>query len=450
MRPDRRRRWWSTVRVRITALATLAVAAVLVAASLLLLARQRAGLVEALDESAAADAARVAAAVEAGGSIPTFDADERVVVVIGPDGRVVAGTAEPAELVGGDVVDTLDDDGDDDDAAGQVALDGRQYRVASSTYDTTDGEGVVRVAASLEDVDESIAELRASLLVIVPLAILVLAVLVWFVVGRTLRPVERMRAQVASIGLAELDRRVPEPPGDDEIARLAVTMNEMLGRLEQAARRQQRFVADASHELRTPLTRMRTELEVDQRHPDAADAAATRRSVLEEIAALQRLIDDLLVLARTDGGATRRAEPVDLDDLVLEEIRSVDGAPITIDGSAVSAAQVIGDREELRRVVRNLLDNARRHASATVSVELTEREGQAVLVVADDGPGVPAEHRDEVFERFTRLDEARSGGAGRAGLGLAIVHDIVVRHGGTVTVDDAPAGGARFVVALTS
>ena len=285
---------------------------------------------------------------------------------------------------------------------------------------------------------------------IVPLAVVVLAALVWLVVGRTLRPVERMRAEVASIGLAELDRRVPEPPGDDEIARLAVTMNEMLARLEHAARRQQRFVADASHELRTPLTRMRTELEVDERHPDEADPAATRRSVLEEIAGLQRLIDDLLVLARTDGEPTRRAEPVDLDDLVLEEIRAADGAPISIDGHAVSAAQVVGDRDELRRVVRNLLDNARRHATTAVSVELTERGGQAVLVVADDGPGVPAERRDEVFERFSRLDEARSGGAGRAGLGLAIVHDIVVRHGGTVVVADAPGGGARFVVALPS
>ncbi len=194
----------------------------------------------------------------------------------------------------------------------------------------------------LDDVDESITELRTSLLLIVPAATAVLAVLVWTVVGRTLRPVERIRAEVASIGLGDLDRRVPEPTGDDEISRLAVTMNEMLARLEHAVRRQQQFVADASHELRTPLTRMRTELEVDERQAARADAAATRRSLLEEIAALQRLIDDLLVLARADAGATRLTEPVDLDDLVLEEIRATAGGPAAIDGHAVSAAQVVG------------------------------------------------------------------------------------------------------------
>ncbi len=431
------------MRVRITALATLAVALVLVASSVLLLARQRAALVEALDESAVADAAHVAAALEAGDAVPRFDADERVVVVVGPDGAVIAGSADV------DVDALVSGEGalaGDDDATRAMEIGGRSYRVAAAPY----SGGVVYVGAALEDVDESITELRTSLLLIVPAATAVLAALVWTVVGRTLRPVERIRAEVASIGLGDLDRRVPEPTGDDEIARLAVTMNEMLARLERAVRRQQQFVADASHELRTPLTRMRTELEVDDRQAARADAAATRRSLLEEIAALQRLIDDLLVLARTDAGATRLTEPVDLDDLVLEEIRATAGGSAVIDGHAVSAAQVVGDRDELRRVVRNLLDNARRYATATVSVELREHDGWAVLVVADDGPGIPADRRDDVFERFARLDEARSGRTGRAGLGLAIVHDIVERHGGTVTVDDAPGGGARFVVVLPS
>ena len=291
---------------------------------------------------------------------------------------------------------------------------------------------------ALDDVDEAIAELVASLAWIIPLATVALAALVWFVVGRTLRPVERIRAEVAEIGLGELDHRVPEPPGDDEIARLAVTMNEMLARLEASARRQQQFVADAAHELRTPLTRMRTELEVD----------AARASQLDEIVALQRMIDDLLLLARGDAGGARRAERVDLDDLVLDELRALPAPPPTVDRRGVSAAQVIGDRDELRRVVRNLLDNARRHATASVTVELAEGDGRATLAVTDDGPGIPTDRRAEVFERFSRLDAARSAGGGRAGLGLAIVHDIVARHGGTVTVDDGPAGGARFVVDL--
>ena len=293
------------------------------------------------------------------------------------------------------------------------------------------------------------AELTASLAWVVPLAVLALLAVVWVVVGRTLRPVERIRAQVAGIGVAELDRRVPEPGGDDEIARLAVTMNEMLARLERSVRRQQRFVADASHELRTPLTRMRTELEVDESDPAGADAGATRRSQLEEIAGLQRMIEDLLLLARSDADTTnRRSELVDLDDIVLEEIRALGHSAITVDASGVSAAQVAGDPDALRRVVRNLIDNARRHANTTVDVELSEVGTQATLIVSDDGPGIPAERRSDVFERFARLDESRTGGAGRAGLGLAIVHDIVTRHNGTITIDDSPRGGARFEITL--
>ena len=240
--------------------------------------------------------------------------------------------------------------------------------MVSASYDMPDGgEGTVFVAGARDDVDESIAELTTSLAWIVPLAVLALLAVVWMVVGRTLRPVERIRAQVAGIGVAELDRRVPEPGGDDEIARLAVTMNEMLARLERSVRRQQRFVADASHELRTPLTRMRAELEVDERDPAGADAAATRRSQLEEIAGLQRMIEDLLLLARSDAGTpSRRSEPVDLDDIVLEEIRASGRSAITVDASRVSAAQVLGDPDELRRVVRNLIDNACRHANTNV------------------------------------------------------------------------------------
>lgn len=442
-----RRWWWSSfggVRARVTAAATLAVAGVLVVASVLLVARQRSGLVDQLDEALGAEAERIAAAVESG-DVPQLgeDDDDRLVAVVDQDGEVVAASGaldDVAELGGGE-----DDERD-------VEVDGERLRVVSDSYDVADGrvgEGLVHVAASLEDLDASVADLRTSLIGIVPVATLALGVLVWFVVGWTLRPVERIRAEVASYGMSDLSRRVPEPSSDDEIARLAVTMNEMLARMEDAVRRQQRFVADASHELRTPLTRMRSELEVDERQPDSADPAATRRSVLEEIVALQRLIEDLLTLARGDAGtAARHRLAVDLDDVVLDEVRAVPGTGVAIDTSVVSAAQVIGDGDELRRVVRNLLDNARRHARSAVTVELGERDGEAILVVADDGAGIPPERRTAVLERFTRLDEARSGGSARAGLGLAIVHDIVTRHKGTVVVDESPAGGARFTVTM--
>ena len=442
MAAESRRRWFGTIRVRVTALATVAVAIVLVVASVLLVARQRAGLVDQLDETLSSEAERLADVLESGGALSTLDDDDRIVVLVGGDGEVIASS-------GG--VDELEPPASSDDDEGRdISFDGDTYRVVSASYDIpTGGEGTVYVAGARDDVDESIAELTTSLAWIVPLAILALAAVVWMVVGRTLRPVERIRAQVAGIGVDELDRRVPEPGGDDEIARLAVTMNEMLARLERSVRRQQRFVADASHELRTPLTRMRAELEVDERDPAGADAAATRRSQLEEIAGLQRMIEDLLLLARSDAGTpSRRAEPVDLDDIVLEEIRASSRSAITVDASRVSAAQVLGDPDELRRVVRNLIDNACRHANTTVDIELNERGTQATLIVADDGPGIPPERRTDVFERFARLDESRTGRAGRAGLGLAIVHDIITRCDGSITVEDSPSGGARFVITV--
>jgi signal transduction histidine kinase len=227
-------------------------------------------------------------------------------------------------------------------------------------------------------------------------------------------------------------------------------MNAMLDRVEEANQRQRRFVADASHELRSPLTRIRSEIEVDLAHPESADADATERSVLAEAIGLQHLVDDLLHLARSDDGAGELARgPVDLDDLVLREARRMrERGRVEIDTTGVSAAQIDGDAAQLSRVVRNLAENAERHAQTRVRLAVVEQPDGAELTIADDGPGIPPEHREMVFERFTRLDGARTREAGGAGVGLAIVRDIVERHHGTVTVDDEPGGGARFTVHL--
>jgi signal transduction histidine kinase len=288
------------------------------------------------------------------------------------------------------------------------------------------------------------------LAVVVPILLIVLGALIWYLVGRTLRPIEAIRAEVADIGATDLHRRVPEPPGDDEVARLARTMNEMLDRVEAANERQQRFVADASHELRSPLTRMRSELEVDLAHPERADLMATHRSVLDETTHLQHLVDDLLHLARSDervpvGGR----EPVDLDDIVLSEAQRVRTETAgKVDVTRVSAAQVRGDPQQLARAVRNLTDNAARHARSMITFTLAEREQTAVLTVADDGPGIPADQTERIFERFTRLNDARTSGSAGAGLGLAITRDVVQRHGGTVGVDAEYERGTRFRVTL--
>jgi signal transduction histidine kinase len=439
-----------SVQFRVTALAVLAVAAVLVATGVALVVAQRRLLTANVDYAIRLGAddlsARVAAGPVgatlngiAGGTAQVVRADGSVLAA-SPDIRGQAPIGRPPPAGRTETLRTI---------AG-LPTEAVPFRLLSRRVDGRDGPLVLHVAGALDDVDESTDVLATTLTVAIPALTAVLAVLIWTLVGRTLRPVEAIRAEVAAIGGTDLHRRVPQPGGDDEIARLARTMNAMLDRVEDATGRQQRFVADASHELRNPLTRIRSELEVDLAHPGTAALATTHRSILDETIALQRLVEDLLHLARSDAGAlTTRHEPVDLDDVVLraaEGLRA--GRRVKVDISAVSAAQVRGDPDQLGRCVRNLTDNAARHAASTVTLTLSEQDHTAVLSVADDGPGIPADQRDRVFERFTRLDEARAATAGGTGLGLAITREIIQRHDGTITIDHAHHPGTRFVVTL--
>lgn len=442
------RRWIGTVRSRITVIAAVAVAAVLVVAAFALLTVQRRSLIEQLDESLAADIDQLLRAVDQSDGrdepqllAPVGD-DDAVAQVVTLDGRVVAATANVAnrppidEAPSDEAASTID--GVDDD---------EPLRLVSRRDD--ERGLVVHVAAPLDDIDETIDKLRLSLSVAIPVVTLVLAVVVFVLVGRTLRPVERIRAEAATIGPTELDRRLPQPPGRDEIARLAATMNAMLERLEVASRRQREFVADASHELRTPLTRMRAEIEVDLHHPETADAAATARSVLAEIEHLQQLVDDLLHLARSGAdGPTPVRRTVDLDDLVLEEVGAASIAGVPIDVGGVSAAQVDGDPAQLRRVIRNVLDNAVRHAEHGVVVTTTAHPDDVLVTVTDDGTGVPPEQNERIFERFATIDDARTPGRRGAGLGLAIARSIVEAHGGTIAIDAAHSPGVRIVICV--
>ena len=288
--------------------------------------------------------------------------------------------------------------------------DSASFRVISRSVETPGGPVVILIAGTTDDIAESTRVLAASLLVIAPVVAALLAVLVWWLVGRTLRPVEAIRAEVAAIGGADLERRVPVPPGDDEISGLAQTMNGMLERVSTTVDRQRRFVADASHELRSPLTRIRSELEVDLAHPEVADPVATHRSVLEETIGLQRLLDDLLLLARSDANvpAPTVDEPVDLDDIVVRVARRAREATlVAVEVPEVRALRTRGDARQLTRAVANLADNAVRHATSRITLTLARQGDLALLAVADDGPGIPADQRDRVFERFARLDEAR-------------------------------------------
>jgi signal transduction histidine kinase len=327
--------------------------------------------------------------------------------------------------------------------------DGGAYRVAASRVDSPNGTVVVYAAASLEPVDETMAELQLLLLGTVPVLIALVGITTWKLVGRTLEPVEAIRRQVAEISASALDRRVPDPGTADEIGRLARTMNDMLGRLDDAARRQRSFVADASHELRSPLAAIRTQLEVAAGHPSTVDWSALVTRWLAEQDRLERLVDDLLTLARLDGSPpSGTTTTVDLDELVLRELRDIRArGRVRLDLAGLGGGRVRGDPEQLRRLVRNLLDNAERHASGTVRVSLRQADGTVELAVGDDGAGIAVENRERVFRRFVRLDEARSRLGGGTGLGLAIVRDVATAHAGTVEILDA-APGATFVVRL--
>lgn len=453
-RVGRTRRVIGSVRFRVTAIATVVTVAVLIVAAVAVLAVQRQQLTDSLDTRLSQRADELALLARGGdipGSLSGRTDEDSVAQIVTLDGDVLS--QSPNIHRTRPMADPRSVRRSSSPRTAMLPIDAEDpFRFVARRVDTPNGVRVVLVAGNLDDVHESANTLKTSLFVAIPIVAVVLAALIWWLVSRTLRPVEAIRAQVASIGGRDLDRRVPQPRGEDEIARLARTMNRMLDRLEDSTRRQERFVADASHELRSPLTRMRSELEVDGAHPDQADVAATRDSLLAETVALQRLVDDLLQLARADAGDSATAhEPVDLDDLVLRQARRLraDGR-VEVDISGVSAAQVDGDADQLNRALRNLADNAARHAQSRVAFTLVESGRIATLTVSDDGPGIPRDQMERVFERFARLDDSRTAGGGGTGLGLAITRDIVERHGGTVVVDSDHRPGARFTITIPS
>ncbi|MBC2901559.1 sensor histidine kinase [Streptomyces cupreus] len=405
---ERARRELRAVRVRATVIAVLAVALALVAGGVALVFGLRTELSNDVRDAARDRAGEVARVIEAGRGVSTLAVsadDEEFLQVVAEDGTVVAAS---------------------DNVEGRPAL-ARLAPGGSTTVETDLDEDkflVVAVGAKDGDRDLTVLDGRAPsgvaeatwtvtrlLLIGVPVLLVLAAAATWAAVGRTLRRVARAEAA------------------------------------------QRRFVSDASHELRSPVAAVRQHAEVALAHPERADPDALAGTVREEAVRMQRLVDDLLLLARADESAlaaTRR--PVDVDDLVLEEARSLrSGTDLAIDSTGVGAARVIGDSEALRRLVRNLGENAARHARARVAFALTDTgDGQVRLTVEDDGPGVPPADRKRVFDRFVRLDESRARGAGGAGLGLAIVAEVAAAHRGRAEVGEGDLGGARFVVTLPS
>ncbi|MEW1631131.1 HAMP domain-containing sensor histidine kinase [Streptomyces sp. NPDC089173] len=472
-----------SVRARAAIGATLVVAVALVAAGLAVLAVLRTNLIDQADLQAEVAAREVAGQLALDTRYEDLDLDDEEdhpVQVTGEEGRVVfvskglqavSGTRSPGvspvpSASVGATPSPGDDDDDDDDGGGANARPARG-EVSSDDPDFSDGTATVggkradyrfaaveattpagltltvHAGAPLAAEQEAVNTVRGAMLTGLPVLLAVVAGVTWLVTRRALRPVEGIRREMAAITASEdLARRVPEPDSRDEIAALARTTNETLTVLEASVDRQRRFVADASHELRSPIASLRTQLEVAEAHPELLDLPGA----VADTVRLQALAADLLLLARLDAGEKPGAARLEAGALVREEVsqRTGDRIPVTVEVAEDASYEVNGSRGQLARVVGNLLDNAQRHAEGLVAVSVAA-DGSGVRVeVRDDGAGVPEDERERIFERFVRLDDARSRDDGGAGLGLAIARDVAARHGGTLTVHRASEGGAAF------
>ncbi|AQA01334.1 hypothetical protein BVC93_01575 [Mycobacterium sp. MS1601] len=372
------------------------------------------------------------------------------VQVIDAGGNVVArSTGAPDEplaspsLFGPDAPTTIRDDYTPDD----------NMRLSGQVIDTAAGRFTVMVGGDSNAVEATVIGV-AVLMTVAGLLVTIVATLASFLlVRRSLRSVEAIRVRVSEISGSRLDERVPVPVSRDEISALAQTMNAMLARLEASDRAQRQFVGDASHELRSPLTTIISALEVVQAHPQLLDRELALEVVLPEAQRMRVLIEDLLVLARADErGLGLRREWVRLDEVVAAEA----GRLAVVSSVAVStqlvAVSVCGDRDALVRAVRNVCDNAVRYAVSvvelSVGVDVCPDGVTAVVRVGDDGPGVPVADRVRVFDRFVRVGADRSRRGGGAGLGLAIVAEVVSGHGGSVAITDRTAGGTHVTLRL--
>lgn len=464
-------RFIRSVRGRITLLSTAMVAITLVIASIALVRLVKADLLASTEE--ALDAA-LAAQAEQFGDIELL-ADESYDLIeeeiggtqfelglftVGDEGEALGDLfieGEPVaqlalDLETGEVVEIIDPFTGEllDDPEIHRELESLVFEVLELSEAGEEGGGGGRLlvgAAPLREVEESVDALSDALVTVVPLLTVIFGLLTWWLVGRALRPVVSITEQVEEISTSNLHRRVPVPETADEVAEMATVMNTMLARLERGGERQRQFSADASHELRSPLSTVRAAADVLARNPTPERAARLADDIAAETERMDILIGDLLELARLDearsGTGAQSAEPLDLVALVESELA---GDAVELD--APERLPMVGAPRQLARLVRNLVDNAKRHAADRVRVTIRSGAGGPELEVDDDGPGVPPGQEQIIFERFSRLDEARSRDGGGAGLGLSLVRSIAESHGGEVRVGRSPLGGARFTVVL--
>jgi len=448
-------RYWArqSLRARLTLLATALFSLAVATGAVLVVVLQRYALVRVLDSSAHKTAVDIARQVR---TIPTplqvlpTTGGVSAVQVLDPHDVVVSASPGTDRAVS-----VLDPEQLRDARAGRrfditSPSNGVRLRVLAQPS----GPLTVVVLTDLSRVDDSVRVLTRAALIGAPIAVLLVGLSTYFVVALTLRSVAALRHGAADITAAGLSgQRLPVPSAQDEIYRLAVTLNAMLDRIERATARQRTFVGDAAHELRSPLASLRVQLEVAQRIGPEHEWAELIDDVLLDVGRLDRLVEDLLALARLDetGPSTARRDPVRLDELLDSVARGYDHSrvPVVIDAS--DGLTVSGDQDGLHRVVVNLVDNALRYAHTNVVVSVVRDSAAfARLTVTDDGPGLPESEREVVFDRFYRAETSRSRDSGGTGLGLPIVRDLVRAHHGTVELCARPDGreGLQAVVLL--
>jgi len=441
-----RRRPGVRLRSALAAAGVVAVTSVLAGGVLLVTARSI--LLDNVESAADDRATQVVAALPGSGAdlaaLLRPSARERTVVqVVDADGAVLAASDAITGLR--PMSDLRPSDGDRlrDRRRLPIAHD-EAFHIVAVGVNTPAGPRTVLVGESLDPVDDATEAILAALLLGLPLLAVVVGGATFHFVGRTLRPVEAMRRQAASITSRNLHARLPVPAADDEIAALADTMNTMLDRIESAAAAQRRFAADASHELRSPLATIQANADLLEGALLPPVPARSVARIQRESIRMARLVADLLLLARADDQELcLRREDVDLDDLVYAEREraALEHPELRLAGQ-VEPVRIQGDSDSLQRVLRNLVDNAARHAKKTLTISVRADSGAGEVVVANDGPPIVAADRDRIFDRFVRLDDSRSRSAGGTGLGLSIARDIVTAHGGTLTVDDLNDGAA--------
>ena len=449
------------IRVRLTAWYALLLAAIIVGLGAFLVFQLRSDLEQTVNRELRANSLQISQGYAYEGPEDFQDVSGTVLPqgtsaaqILDPSGHVVLEHGEPVSGPIGPAqarADALEGQ----ERLIDVDIEGQRHRALFSRVQRRGHRQILVVAESLRDVDEAVNRVLVLLLLAGPAALVATAAGGWWLARKALLPVGRMTSKAAKIGIDRLDERIPPPRTADEIGHLAVTLNAMLDRLQHGIEEKHRLVADASHELRTPLAAMRAELDISLRGDDLPQAARTAlESTLEEVERMSRTVDNLLTLARVDEGRlellTTRLDLLEACEAAADPLRSLAAAKeltFEVDGEPCEAE---ADTHRLHQALTNFIENAIKYAQPSGEVHITSwcTDGEVGVTVTDNGPGIPANARAHIFDRFYRVDSARGRKGGGSGLGLAICREIANAHGGRVSVESEEGKGSAFTLAL--